>query len=132
MAGTPFRLFFFMQPGCPGCMAAEPELEKFRLAHAGQGLVIPINMRIRRTPVAGFTPKKTPTYLVIAQGETDGVAHEGMLPAEELEDLLAEAIGEPEAEEADEEDEDEEEEPEDDETEEDAEFDDDPDEEEAG
>ena len=127
MAGTPFRLYFFMQPGCPGCMAAEPELEKFRQVHAGVGMVIPINMRIRRTPVAGFTPEKTPTYLVIAHGEQEGVSHEGMLKAEELEDLLADALDEP----GDDEEPDEEE-PEDDEPEEDDSDEDEPDEEEEG
>ena len=91
---TPFRLYFFFQPGCAACAAALPEFLKFQGKHS-EGLYPQINMRIHSAKVAGFKPRVTPAYLLIPYGEERGISHEGALTAEDLEDFVYEVTQEP-------------------------------------
>ena len=96
MIQLPPTLYVFIQSGCMACKAAERPLEEWRKRHRYLIPVIRLNVGLKDWEISGFSPRATPTYLLVL-GADSIASHEGILDVEEIEGWVNEAIKEHEA-----------------------------------
>jgi thiol-disulfide isomerase/thioredoxin len=71
------KIYFYFQPGCPACSAAEPELTLFSREHR-QIPVLRSNIQLADWAFGGWSPKTTPGYVLLIEGKVIK-KHEGMM-----------------------------------------------------